>query len=67
MLYEVITHMLNSAQRRECHMAAIFANNFTNHFYNIAAEMLKKKDIPFSILQPLIKETAAKIERNNFV
>jgi len=56
-------HMLNSAQRRECHMAAIFANNFTNHFYNIAAEMLKKKDIPFSILQPLIKETAAKIEQ----
>ncbi len=55
-------HLLNSEQRKECHIAAIFANNFTNHLYHIAADLLTAKDIPFDILQPLIQETAEKIK-----
>ena len=33
-----------------------------NHFYTVAAEILKSKDISFDVLKPLIAETAAKIQ-----
>lgn len=55
-------YKLDSEQRKQCHLAAVFANNFTNHFYTIAAEILAEKQIPFDILKPLILETAQKIE-----
>ncbi len=55
-------HIVNSEKRMKIHMAAVWANNFTNHLYYIAGEICKKQDIPFDILKPLIKETADKIE-----
>ena len=51
-----------SEQRRHLHLAAVFACNFTNHLYAIAAELLEKQHLPFDTLRPLIRETAAKIE-----
>lgn len=51
---------LDSKQRRAAHLAAIFANNFTNHFYAIAAELLSENKLPFDLLRPLILETAMK-------
>ena len=48
-------------QRKYLHLAAVFANNFTNHMYALCAEMLAQHDIPFSTMIPLIDETAAKI------
>ena len=51
-----------SEQRRHLHLAAVFACNFTNHLYAIAAELLEKQHLPFDALRPLIRETAAKIE-----
>lgn len=53
--------MLSSEKRRALHLAAIFACNFTNHCYALAANLLKDQDIPFEILQPLIQETANKV------
>ncbi|WP_373058729.1 Rossmann-like and DUF2520 domain-containing protein [Zunongwangia sp. H14] len=53
---------INSEQRKALHVSAVFVNNFTNHFYQIGAEICKKHEVPFDILRPLIKETAAKIE-----
>lgn len=53
---------LDSAQRKSAHIAAVFANNFTNHLYHTAHEICVQNEIPFEILVPLIKETAAKIE-----
>lgn len=53
---------LNSEQRRAAHLAAVFACNFTNHLYAIAAELLEEKKLPFALLRPLIEETAAKIK-----
>ena len=44
-------------------MAAVFVNNFTNYLYQIGADILSEKDIPFEILIPLIQETGKKIER----
>lgn len=52
----------SSQQRRYLHLAAVFACNFTNHLYAIAAELLEQQGLPFDALRPLIRETAAKIE-----
>lgn len=53
---------INSEQRKAIHVAAVFANNFTNHLYKIAADICEKHEIPFEILHPLIAETAEKIK-----
>ena len=52
---------INSEQRKAIHVAAVFACNFSNHMYTMAAELLKQKQVPQNILAPLIAETARKI------
>lgn len=54
-------YYINSEQRQYLHMAAVFANNFTNHLYHIAHEICKENMVSFDILHPLIVETAKKI------
>lgn len=53
--------VLNSEQRRYLHLTAVTVNNFTNWLYGMAHGMLLEKDIDFSLLHPLINETASKI------
>ena len=53
--------VLNSDQRRVTHIAAVFACNFTNHFYALSEEILEKNGMSLDILKPLIKKTAANI------
>ncbi|MDO4755675.1 MAG: DUF2520 domain-containing protein [Parabacteroides sp.] len=53
--------LLSSEKRRSLHLAAVFACNFTNHIYTLAAKVLQKQDIPMEVLLPLIDETAAKV------
>lgn len=55
------TYDLNSEQRRWLHLAAVFANNFTNQLYGISDELLEKYGMPLEVLQPLIEETARRI------
>ncbi|MEI8006606.1 MAG: DUF2520 domain-containing protein [Bacteroidota bacterium] len=50
---------LSSEQRKVLHMTAVFAGNFSSFMYTIAEDLLKKHDIPFSLLKPLIQQTAA--------
>lgn len=52
---------INSHQRKSLHVAAVFVNNFVNHLYSIAHSICNENQVPFEILYPLIKETAAKI------
>ena len=52
----------DSQQRRRLHLAAVFACNFVNHFYLIAGELLKTKNISFEVIKPLILETALKVQ-----
>jgi predicted short-subunit dehydrogenase-like oxidoreductase (DUF2520 family) len=54
--------VINSDERKTLHISAVFACNFVNHFYTIAAEILKSKDIPFDVLKPLILETSKKVQ-----
>jgi len=51
-------HLINSSQRKVLHMTAVFASNFSNFMYVIAEDILLKHDIPFSLLKPLILQTA---------
>ncbi len=54
-------YYINSDQRKNLHIAAVFINNFVNHLYQIGNEICENNKIPFEILQPLIQETAKKI------
>lgn len=51
----------DSRQRQSLHLAAVFACNFTNHMYVLTADLLKKYDLPFEVMLPLIDETARKV------
>lgn len=53
--------VLDCDKRLYLHLAAVFANNFSNHTYLLASEILNHHDIPFDVLKPLIRETAAKV------
>lgn len=57
--------LLNSEQRQYLHLTAVTVNNFTNLLYTLAHDVLIEKGIDFSLLHPLIKETANKIHDVN--
>lgn len=52
---------LDTEGRKQLHLAAVFASNFSNHMYSIANEQLSKLGLPFEVLLPLIDETSRKI------
>jgi len=56
--------IMDSEQRKQLHIAAIFACNFSNHMYSIADDLLAEKNIDFELLLPLIKQTITKLEKN---
>jgi len=57
-----VVYEATSEQRKKLHLAAVFACNFTNHLYAIAAEIIKENgDFPMDVLLPLIDETAEKV------
>ena len=59
----ITSHVYEATQhdRERLHVAGVYACNFTNLMYTLAAELLQNTHIPFSALLPLIDETAAKI------
>lgn len=50
-----------SEQRRYLHIAAVFACNFTNAAYSMAASLLEANGLSFDAMLPLVDETAAKV------
>lgn len=52
---------ISSDKRKTLHMAAVFANNFVNQMYEIAGNIVEKEGLDFSLLRPLIFETAHKV------
>lgn len=50
-------------QRRQLHLAAVFACNFVNHLYCLSEEILSGASLSPEALAPLISETAAKVQR----
>lgn len=69
---EALAHLLHSTAafgndevRAKLHVAAVFACNFVNYMYVQSALFCEKEQIPFSLLQPLIEETANRLQSNH--
>ncbi|WP_024989581.1 Rossmann-like and DUF2520 domain-containing protein [Segatella albensis] len=52
---------MSTDDRKYLHLSAVFACNFVNHCYALSHEILKKHNIPFDVMLPLIDETAGKV------
>ena len=55
-------YSLDSKKRKSLHVAAVFANNFTNHMFHIAYDLLKENNISFEVIRPLLEKTSNKIK-----
>ena len=57
------SHIYECTQRdrERLHVAGVFANNFSNLMFRIAADILRDTQIPFEALLPLIDRTAEKV------
>jgi predicted short-subunit dehydrogenase-like oxidoreductase (DUF2520 family) len=60
-LSEKVTE-LPSNQRRQLHLAAVMANNFTNHILYWAERFCTENQLDFTLLYPLIAETVDKMK-----
>jgi predicted short-subunit dehydrogenase-like oxidoreductase (DUF2520 family) len=49
-------------QRMKLHLAAVIVNNFVNHLYALAEAYCNNEGIDFTLLLPLIKETAERLD-----
>lgn len=52
---------VSSDKRRELHIAAVLACNFTNHLYALAWRYLQEKGLSFDLMKPLIKECVEQV------
>ncbi|MBD5334080.1 MAG: DUF2520 domain-containing protein [Bacteroides sp.] len=58
-LFESIYHA-DSETRKKMHISAVFACNFTNYLWTLAADLLSRDGLPFDVLRPLLEETLRK-------
>lgn len=60
-----LTCFVSDEQRQYLHIAAVFANNFTNHLFGISKKILDENNIPFEMLFPIIDRTIENIKTSN--
>ncbi len=60
-----LVRFVSDEQRQYLHIAAVFANNFTNHLFGISKEILDKNNIPFEMLFPIIDRTIENIKTSD--
>ncbi|MBJ9956369.1 Rossmann-like and DUF2520 domain-containing protein [Acinetobacter courvalinii] len=58
-------YQYSSTQRQTLHLAAVFACNFSNYCYDMAKQIVDAEQVDFSLLHPLILETANKATAND--
>jgi predicted short-subunit dehydrogenase-like oxidoreductase (DUF2520 family) len=58
-------YQYSSKQRQTLHLAAVFACNFSNYCYDMAKQVVDAEQVDFSLLFPLILETASKAVAND--
>ena len=56
---------LTEEKRRALHLAAIVANNFTNHLMNLSKRYCEEQQIPFEQLLPLLRQTIGQLSEND--
>jgi predicted short-subunit dehydrogenase-like oxidoreductase (DUF2520 family) len=52
-------------KRIQLHLAAVMANNFSNHLYTLTEAYCQKKELNFDLLKDIIRETAYKIQKTS--
>jgi predicted short-subunit dehydrogenase-like oxidoreductase (DUF2520 family) len=52
----------DDAYRLKCHVAAVLVNNFGNFLFTLAHDYCDREHIDFGLLQPIIGETAARLQ-----
>lgn len=57
--------IVDDDKRLAIHVAAVIANNFTNHLFSMSQMILEKRGLSFEILKPLINETVRKIQNHD--
>jgi len=56
-------YVMDSDRRLQLHLAAVFANNFTNHLFVIADALLQEKALSFDLLRPIILTASKNIQQ----
>jgi predicted short-subunit dehydrogenase-like oxidoreductase (DUF2520 family) len=65
-LYDLATNLdfefvdLDSSKRKSLHLAAVFANNFTNYLLHVTTTLAEEKNLSLDLFTPLINETIRK-------
>jgi len=54
--------LISSEERRQLHLAAVLVSNFVNHLYAVSNDFLESRQLDFTLLLPLIREVAAKVQ-----
>jgi predicted short-subunit dehydrogenase-like oxidoreductase (DUF2520 family) len=55
-----LVYKVSDQDRAALHVAAVFANNFTNHMLTLAEKICNEQHVSFEILKPIIRETIEK-------
>ena len=58
-------YQYSSKQRQTLHLAEVFACNFSNYCYDMAQQIVEAEQVDFSLLYPLILETADKATKHD--
>lgn len=58
-----IYYTVSWEQRQWLHLCAVLCNNFTNHMMAVSEEICHKQHIPFSLLYPIVSQTAERIRQ----
>jgi hypothetical protein len=56
-----IVSKANDEERLKLHIAAVIANNFSNHLFSLTEEFCKNEKVDFKLLLPIINETARRL------
>ena len=55
---------INSKSRSALHLSAVLVNNFSNHLFVQAVELLNENKLSLKLLEPIIGQTAERIKKN---
>ncbi|NNF01434.1 MAG: DUF2520 domain-containing protein [Bacteroidia bacterium] len=57
-----LVYEISDDQRKVVHIAGVIANNFSNHLFVLANDLLEQHELSFDILKPLIRHTVDKLD-----
>lgn len=60
-----IYYTISWEQRQWLHLCAVLCNNFTNHMMAVGEEICHSQHIPFSLLYPIVTQTAERIRQTS--